>query len=154
MASLKHNKSKYKKQKISDPLYFTSNRYNHLDNDVDFEDNIMTKMISVSVKEPIVNSVGKNRVNNCKRKNWNCKKKEVRSSMHKVLIVGDSHARGGAAEVKLKLNSDYEVVGFLNPGSTMKAIKELTKDKIDQLMKEDIVVLWGGQMMWQKTALC
>ena len=89
-----------------------------------------------------------------KKKNWNCKKKEVRNSMHKVLIVGHSHARGCAAEVKLKLNTDYEVVGFVNPGSTMKAIKDLTEDKIDQLTKEDIVVLWGGQMMWQKTALC
>ena len=67
MASLKHNKSKYKKQKISDPLYLTSNHYNHLDNDMDFEDNIMAKKISVSVKKPIVNSAGKNRVN-CKKK--------------------------------------------------------------------------------------
>ena len=75
--------------------------------------------------------------------------------MHKLLTVGDGRARGCVAEVKLKLNSDYEVVSFVNPGSMMKAIKELTKEKIDQLMKEDIVVLWGGgQMMWQKTSLC
>jgi hypothetical protein len=144
VATLKHNKSKYKKQKISDPLYLTSNRYNLLDNDVDFEDNLTTKEFSVSVKKPIVNSVRKSRTNNCKKKNCNCKKKKVKNSVHKVLIVGDSHARGCAAEVKLKLNSDYEVVGFINPGLTMKAIKELAKEKIDQLTKEVIVVLWGG----------
>jgi predicted phosphodiesterase len=63
--------------------------------------------------------------------------------VHKVLIVGDSHARGCAAKVKLQLNSDYEVVVFVNPGSMMKT-KELAKEKIDQLTKEDIVVLWGG----------
>ena len=137
VATLKHNKSMYKKQKISDPLYLTSNRYNLLDNDVDSEDNIMTKEFSVSVKKPIVNSMRKSRTNNCK-------KKKVINSLHKVLIVGDSHARECAAEVKLKLNSDCEVVGFVNPGSTMKAIKELTKEKIDQLTKEDIVVLCGG----------
>jgi len=55
--------------------------------------------------------------------------------------VGDSNARECAADVKLQLNSDCEVVGFVNPGSMMKAIKALT---IDQLTKEDIVVLWGG----------
>ena len=137
VATLKHNKSMYKKQKISDPLYLTSNRYNLLDNDVAFQDNIATKEFSVSVKKPNVNSVRKSRTNNCK-------KKKVINSLHKVLIVGDSHARECAAEVKLKLNSDCEVVGFVNPGSTMKAIKELTKEKIDQLTKEDIVVLCGG----------
>jgi deoxyxylulose-5-phosphate synthase len=133
-----------------------------LDNDVDFEDSIITKEFSLSVKKPIGNSVQKSRTNNCKKKHCNCKKKRVINSVHKVLIVGDSHTRGCAAEVKLKLNSDYKLVGFVNPGSTMKAIKELTKEKIDQLSKEDRVVLcvcvcvWGGggQMMWQNTTLC
>ena len=69
VATLKHNKSKFKKQKISDPLYLTSNRYNLLDNDVAFQDNIATKEFSVSVKKPNVNSVRKSRTNNCKKKN-------------------------------------------------------------------------------------
>jgi len=43
VATLKHNKSKYKKQKITDPLHITSNRYNPLVNDVDVQDNITTK---------------------------------------------------------------------------------------------------------------
>ena len=64
--------------------------------------------------------------------------------MHKVLILGDSHARGCASEVKQKLNGDYEVIGFTNPGSTMKEVKESAKVKIAQLTKEDTVVLWGG----------
>jgi hypothetical protein len=68
VATLKHNKSKYKKQKIIDPLYLTSNRYSLLDKDVDFEDNITTKEASVSAKKPIVNSVRKSRTNNCKKK--------------------------------------------------------------------------------------
>ena len=48
------------------------------------------------------------------------------------------------ALLKLKLSAEYEVIGFTNPGSTMKAIKEPAMAKIDQLTKEDIVVLWGG----------
>jgi len=45
---------------------------------------------------------------------------------------------------KAKLNSDYDAVGFVNPGCKMKVIKDIAKGKIDQLTKEDIVVLWGG----------
>ena len=137
VATLKHNKSKYKKQKITDPLYLTSNRFSLLDNDVDLEGNATTKAVSASIKKQTVNSVRKCKINNCK-------KNKVINSVHKVLIVGDSHARGCAAEVKLKLNSEYEVIGFVNPGLTMKAIKGSVKEKINQLTKEDIVVLWGG----------
>jgi len=61
-----------------------------------------------------------------------------------VLIIVDSHASGCAAEVKSKLNSDYDIVGFVNPGATMKTIKDLAKEKKDQLKKEDKLVLWGG----------
>jgi len=88
VAALKHNKSKYKKQKNSDPLYLTSNRYNLLNNNVD-----LAKAVSVSVKKPTVNRVRKLKSNNCK-------KKKVINSVHRVLIVGDSHARGCNAEVK------------------------------------------------------
>ena len=86
------------------------------------------------MKKTTVNRVRKLKTNKCQKK-----KKKV----HKVLIVGDSHARGCAAEVKLRLDSEYEVIGFANPVSTMKAVKESTTGKIDQLTKEDIV-LWGG----------
>ena len=88
MEALKHNKSKTKKQKNSDPLYLTSNRYNLLNNNVD-----LAKAVSVSVKKPTVNRVRKLKSNNCK-------KKKVINSVHRVLIVGDSHARGCNAEVK------------------------------------------------------
>jgi hypothetical protein len=149
VAALKHNKSKYKKQKISDPLYLTSNRFKLLNNDVDLEDNTPAKAVSVSVKKSTVNSVRKLKSNNYKKKN-------VINSVHKVLIIGDSHARGCAAEVKRRLNSEYEVIGFANLGPKMKTIKQSATGKINHLTKEDIVVLWGGgaQMTWQKTFLC
>ena len=64
--------------------------------------------------------------------------------MHKVLILRDSRTRGCASEVKQQLNSEYEVFGFINPGSRMKDIKGSAKIKMTQLTSEDIVVLWGG----------
>ena len=79
-----------------------------------------------------------------KPKSITWKKERALKSAHKVLIIGDSHIRGWAMEVKLKLKGEYEVIGFTNPGSTMKTMKEPAITKISQLTKEDIVVLCGG----------
>jgi hypothetical protein len=51
-----------------------------------------------------------------------------------------SGARGCASEVKQQLNNEYEVFGFINPGSGMKDIKESAKMQMAELT----VVLWGG----------
>jgi hypothetical protein len=82
------------------------------------------------------------------------KKRSVKNKVHKALILGDSHARGCASEVMNQLNNEYEVSGFINPGSEMKNIKESAKTKMVQLTNDDIVVLWGGvQMMLSETIL-
>ena len=62
---------------------------------------------------------------------------------HKVLIVGDSHARGCAARVKHLLNNNYEVFGSINPGSGMKGTEDTANVKLQQLTKKDEVVLQG-----------
>jgi hypothetical protein len=41
-----------------------------------------------------------------------------------VVIVGDSHARGCAAEVMQLLNNTPEVLGLVNSGSGMEGIKD------------------------------
>jgi len=53
----------------------------------------------------------------------NHKNSSVKSKVYKVLILGDSQARGCATEVKQQLNNEYKVFGFINPGSGMKDIK-------------------------------
>ena len=53
--------------------------------------------------------------------------------MHKVWILGASHARGCISEVKQQLNNEYKVFGFINPGSGMKDIKGSAKMKMTQL---------------------
>jgi uncharacterized protein (UPF0335 family) len=97
VAALKHNKSKYKEQKTTDPLYLNSNRYDLLKNDVVLENNTLSMAVSVSVKKPTVTRVRKLKTNNRK-------KKQAIRSVHKVLITGDSHARECAADVKGRLN--------------------------------------------------
>ena len=83
-----------------------------------------------------------NRVN--KLKEYSKCSKHAFQKQHKVMIVGDSHARGCAAEVKHLLSSDFEVFGSINPEAGMKTIKDTASVKVQQLTKKDVVVLWGG----------
>jgi len=76
-----------------------------------------------------------------KKSAW--KGKELKKQ-HKVLVVGDSHARGCATEVNHLLKDDFEVIGFVNPGSVMNYIKDNSMVKLQQLSNEDVVVLLGG----------
>jgi hypothetical protein len=68
----------------------------------------------------------------------------LKEKQSKAIVVGDSHVRGCATEVNQLLKNDCEVLGFVNPGSGMKYIKGTAKVKLQQLSKEDVVVLWGG----------
>jgi hypothetical protein len=63
---------------------------------------------------------------------------------HKIMVLGDSHARGCATEVNHLLKNSFEVPGFVNPGSRMKYMKNTSKVKLQQLTKNDVVVLCGG----------
>ena len=44
--------------------------------------------------------------------------------------MGDSHARNCATEVSQRLNNDFEVMGFVNPSSGMKYIKDISREKL------------------------
>jgi len=54
----------------------------------------------------------------------NHKWRVLEKKLHKVNIIGDSHARGCASEVKKLLYNDFEVLGFVNPGSGMKFMEK------------------------------
>ena len=60
------------------------------------------------------------------------------------MVLGDSHPRGYATEVNRLLKNGFEVLGFVNPGSGIKYMKNTSKVKLQQLTKNDVVVLWGG----------
>ena len=99
VAALKNNKSKYVKQKVSDPFQLTPNRFNPLGNDVKDDDgNEDTPTKADSLSESATHRVMKFKKDH--------KKQNVVNKIHKVVIVGDSHARGCASEVKQKLNSE------------------------------------------------
>ena len=63
---------------------------------------------------------------------------------HKIIVTGDSHARGCAAEIQLNLDEGFEVHGFVTPGTGVGTITTSAKSDIQYLSKQDVVVVWGG----------
>jgi hypothetical protein len=63
---------------------------------------------------------------------------------HKIIVIGDSHARGCAAEIKLNLDEGFEVQGFVTPGTGANTVTTSAKSDIQHLSKQDVVVVWGG----------
>jgi hypothetical protein len=63
---------------------------------------------------------------------------------HNILIVGDSHARNCASEVKQIVGNRFEVSGIVKPGARMEEIVNTVSRGSEKLTKKDIVVVWGG----------
>ncbi|PNF30585.1 hypothetical protein B7P43_G09959 [Cryptotermes secundus] len=63
---------------------------------------------------------------------------------HKIVIIGDSHSRGLAKEVKHQLDKNFEVIGFVKPGAGTEKIVKSGMSDIAKLTKSDVVVFCGG----------
>jgi hypothetical protein len=124
--ALKHNKGKYTKQRVTDPFQITPNCYTLLVNDSNDGDDDDTPANTGRWSKSTISYIRSD-----KKKDH--KKCSVKYKVHKVLILGCSHARRCASEVKQQWNNDYKVFGFINPGSGMKDIKGSAKIKMTQL---------------------
>jgi hypothetical protein len=71
-------------------------------------------------------------------------KKKTMEKKRKIIVLGDSHARGCAAEIKLNLDEGFKVQGFVNPGTGVNPITTSAKVDIQHLSKQDMVVVWGS----------
>ena len=63
---------------------------------------------------------------------------------NKIIIMGDSHARGCAQEVQHNLGCCFEVHGFVKPGANAQMIVNTSTKTMGKLTKKDVVVVWGG----------
>jgi lysophospholipase L1-like esterase len=70
-------------------------------------------------------------------------KSEKKSDL-KILIIGDSHAKKCAAELRHNLDSRYVVSGFIKPRATTSEIIRTAEDEISTLKSNDVVILWAG----------
>jgi hypothetical protein len=62
----------------------------------------------------------------------------------KVVIIGDSHARGCAANMKYSLKNNYKVIGYVKPGASIDTLISTAKTDIENLNKNDVIVFWEG----------
>jgi len=61
----------------------------------------------------------------------------------KIIIIGDSHARCCATNVKSSLNDTFQIMGSVMPGSRLEHIMSLARSEISHLSRNDFVVVWG-----------
>jgi hypothetical protein len=71
-------------------------------------------------------------------------KTKFRSITNKVLIIGDSHARGCAANFLHECDESFEVMGNVMPGAGLLNITQAANNDISRLNRNDRVVIWGG----------
>jgi hypothetical protein len=76
----------------------------------------------------------------------NCKIKSNKSTKakHKILVIGDSHARWIASEIQLNLYDDFEIQSIIKTGSHLVAIMYTVNRDTGALTKQNAVVIWGG----------
>ena len=61
-----------------------------------------------------------------------------------IVIIGDSHGRKCAAELKHRLGSTFAISSFVKPGAGMRAVLDTMQADIKKLKRNDVVVIWGG----------
>ena len=84
------------------------------------------------------------------RSKWNASPKQNNTSSSpgkkkkRILLIGDSHMRGCASELRKHLGPEYEVAGTVMPGSRLQNVTKLASNEIEGLSHNDAVVIWGG----------
>jgi hypothetical protein len=68
----------------------------------------------------------------------------LQNTEHKIVIIGDSHARGSASNVKHNLNDNYKCSGFVRPGANTDTLISSVMEDIKHLTNSDAIVFMGG----------
>ena len=103
-------------------------------------------------KENIPTTIkGQISVSNCGKVNTketaqtiNCNSTTQRNKAHKILIIGDSHVRSCASNVKTNIKGNFKVQGIVKPGAEAIILTNSVKNEIKSIPKSDVVVLCGG----------
>ena len=66
------------------------------------------------------------------------------SQKKKIIIIGDSHVKGYATNIKQILGKSAEVLGYVSSGAKLNNIICMAKNEISKLTKKDVVVISGG----------
>ena len=66
------------------------------------------------------------------------------AAKHRIILLGDSHVRGYASSLKSVLNSEYDILGVIRPGSGSSELKESAKEEIGQFSYNDLIINSSG----------
>jgi len=69
-----------------------------------------------------------------------------------IVIVGDSHARKSATELKHRLDPTFAISSFAKPGAGMKDLIDSVREDIKKLKQCDVAMTGGGgpKRHWEK----
>ena len=62
----------------------------------------------------------------------------------RVIILGDSHARSCAANLKQKVDRNFQVIGYVKPSAETSEIVKSATSEIKELTKSDVIIVLGG----------
>ena len=65
-------------------------------------------------------------------------------SKQKVLLMGDSHMRGGAANLSASLDARFDVYGAVKPGSDTGSLTDTAKGDVEKLTMNDFLIICSG----------
>jgi hypothetical protein len=71
-------------------------------------------------------------------------KKQHHNHRRKIIIIGDSHARGLAEEMSHQGNKTYDVTGFVKPNAGTATIIDTGQIELNKVTRKDMVILWCG----------
>jgi hypothetical protein len=103
-----------------------NNRYGILTSKSGCDEKNEKKVNSVTKREE-----GRNTITECKKKK------------HRIILLGDSHARGIAKELQYQLGYDFEVQGIVKPGVSAESIVKSTVN-LSKWTQDDFCIIWGG----------
>jgi hypothetical protein len=73
----------------------------------------------------------------------NILRRTLKKKDHKVILIGESHARECAEKISNFLGNSYEVTGYFNPSTGLEVITNSAKKEIDH-MTQDVMIVCGS----------
>ena len=74
----------------------------------------------------------------------NSNKRKLKNKSHKIILIGDSHARECSHRISQHLGSSYVVTGYVTPGTGLEVITHSAEKELDGLSQKDVVIVCGG----------
>jgi len=78
-----------------------------------------------------------------KQQLWKLKTNASENHRNTILIIGDRHARGWAAQLSSSPGTTFEVTGAVMPGPGLETIARLARRYISHLHLNDFVIICG-----------